>query len=238
MTRKCLVLDDEQHSIDILTDYVEKTPNLSLIAAFKNPIDAISLIQTETIDIAFIDVQMPNLTGLQFLKLLDKKTKVVLCTAYSEYAIDGYELNVIDYLLKPISFDRFLRSVKKIEENSQPIIQNNVNKTEDEYIFVKAESKGKFIKINLRDILFIEGLGNYQKIQLTDNQVVCQLKMKNLEEQLSTGGFVRVHKSFLVPINKISQIEGNKIMIDAHKIPIGDNFKDALFLTLKDKILQ
>lgn len=238
MTRKCLVLDDEQHSIDILTDYVEKTPNLSLIAAFKNPIDAISLIQTETIDIAFIDVQMPNLTGLQFLKLLDKKTKVVLCTAYSEYAIDGYELNVVDYLLKPISFDRFLRAIKKIEENSQPVIQNNVNKTEDEYIFVKAESKGKFIKINLRDILFIEGLGNYQKIQLIDNQVVCQLKMKNLEDQLSNGGFVRVHKSFLVPINKISQIEGNKIMIDTHKIPIGDNFKDALFLTLKDKILQ
>lgn len=238
MIRKCLVLDDEQHSIDILTDYVEKTPNLSLITAFKNPIDAISLIQTETIDIAFIDVQMPNLTGLQFLKLLDKKTKVVLCTAYSEYAIDGYELNVVDYLLKPISFDRFLRAVKKIEENSQPTIQNNVNKTDDEYIFVKAESKGKFIKINLRDILFIEGLGNYQKIQLIDNQVVCQLKMKNLEDQLATGGFVRVHKSFLVPINKISQIEGNKIMIDAHKIPIGDNFKDALFLTLKDKILQ
>lgn len=238
MIRKCLVLDDEQHSIDILTDYVEKTPNLSLLAAFKNPIDAISLIQTETIDIAFIDVQMPNLTGLQFLKLLDKKTKVVLCTAYSEYAIDGYELNVVDYLLKPISFDRFLRAVKKIEENSQPIIQNNVNKSEDEYIFVKAESKGKFIKINLRDILFIEGLGNYQKIQLPDNQVVCQLKMKNLEDQLSIGGFVRVHKSFLVPINKISQIEGNKIMIDAHKIPIGDNFKEALFLTLKDKILQ
>jgi two-component system, LytTR family, response regulator len=235
--KNCLVLDDEQHSIDILTDYVEKTPNLNLLAAFKNPIDAISLIQTETIDIAFIDVQMPNLTGLQFLKLLDKKTKVVLCTAYSEYAIDGYELNVVDYLLKPISFDRFLRSVKKIEENRQPIIQNNVNKTEDEYIFVKAESKGKFIKINLRDILFIEGLGNYQKIQMTDSQVVCQLKMKNLEDQLSTGGFVRVHKSFLVPINKISQIEGNKIMIDAHKIPIGENFKDGLFLTLKDKIL-
>lgn len=238
MIRNCLVLDDEQHSIDILTDYVEKTPNLSLLAAFKNPIDAISLIQTETIDIAFIDVQMPNLTGLQFLKLLDKKTKVVLCTAYSEYAIDGYELNVVDYLLKPISFDRFLRAVKKIEENSQPTMHNIVNKTEDEYIFVKAESKGKFIKINLRDILFIEGLGNYQKIQLPYNQVVCQLKMKNLEDQLSTGGFVRVHKSFLVPISKINQIDGNKIMIDTHQIPIGDNFKDALFLTLKDKILQ
>lgn len=238
MIRKCLVLDDEQHSIDILTDYVEKTPNLSLIAAHKNPIDAIALIQTETIDIAFIDVQMPNLTGLQFLKLLDKHTKVVLCTAYSEYAIDGYELNVVDYLLKPISFDRFLRSVKKIEENSQPPILNQSTKTDEEYIFVKVESKGKFVKINLRDILFIEGLGNYQKIQLTDNQIICQLKMKNLEDQLSAGGFVRVHKSFLVPINKINQIEGNKVTIAKHRIPIGDNFKEALFMTLKDKILQ
>jgi DNA-binding LytR/AlgR family response regulator len=237
MIRKCLVLDDEQHSIDILSDYIEKTPNLSLLAAFKNPIEAISLIQTETIDIAFIDVQMPNLTGLQFLKLLNHKTKVVLCTAYSEYAIDGYELNVIDYLLKPISFDRFLRSVKKIEENSQPIVQNNANKTDDDYIFVKAESKGKFIKINLRDILFIEGLGNYQKIQLIDSQVICQLKMKALEDQLSADGFVRVHKSYLVPVNKISQVEGNKITIETHKIPIGDNFREDLFLILKDKMI-
>jgi DNA-binding LytR/AlgR family response regulator len=130
-----------------------------------------------------------------------------------------------------------LRSVKKIEENSQPIVQNNANKTDDDYIFVKAESKGKFIKINLRDILFIEGLGNYQKIQLIDSQVVCQLKMKALEDQLSADGFVRVHKSYLVPVNKISQVEGNKITIETHKIPIGDNFREDLFLILKDKMI-
>lgn len=196
------------------------------------------MIQTEQIDIAFIDVQMPNLTGLQFLKLLNKNTKVILCTAYSEYAIDGFELNVVDYLLKPISFERFLRSIQKIEANSQPIIQHKTNENEDEYIFVKAESKGKFIKVNLKDILFIEGLGNYQKIQTIDNPIVCQLKMKNLEEQLAGFGFVRVHKSFLVPLNKINQIEGNKIQIGSQKIPIGDNFKEELFLMLKGKILE
>ena len=237
-TKRCLVLDDEQHSVNILTEYIEKTPNLSLIQALKNPIDAIPLIQTEQIDIAFIDVQMPNLTGLQFLKLLNKNTKVILCTAYSEYAIDGFELNVVDYLLKPISFERFLRSIQKIEANSQPIIQHKTNENEDEYIFVKAESKGKFIKVNLKDILFIEGLGNYQKIQTIDNPIVCQLKMKNLEEQLAGFGFVRVHKSFLVPLNKINQIEGNKIQIGSQKIPIGDNFKEELFLMLKGKILE
>lgn len=237
MTKKCLVLDDEQHSINILTDYIEKMPNLSLLKAFRNPIEAISLIQSETIDIAFIDVQMPNLTGLQFLKLLDKNTKVILCTAYSEYAIDGFELNVVDYLLKPISFERFLRAVQKIEKKQARPIANKSIDADDEYIFVKAESKGKFIKINLRDILFIEGLGNYQKIQTIDEQIVCSLKMKILEDQLSAFGFLRTHKSFLVSANKINQIEGNKIKIGLHQIPIGESFKEELFLALKDKIL-
>ncbi len=237
MIRKCIVLDDEQHSVDILTDYIEKTPNLDMIASFKNPIDAIPLIHSQTIDIAFIDVQMPNLTGLQFLKLLNSNTKVILCTAYSEYAIDGYELNVIDYLLKPISFDRFLRSIQKSEMNSPAIAQNKGTESEDEYIFVKAEAKGKYIKINLKDILFIEGLGNYQKIQTTDNQVVCQLKMRNLEEQLAAYNFKRIHKSFLVPLHKINLIEGNKVHINQHKIPIGDNFKDELFFSIKGKLM-
>jgi two-component system, LytTR family, response regulator len=167
ITRKCLVLDDEQHSIDILVDHIANTPNLSLIKALKNPIEAIPLIQTEQIDIAFIDVQMPNLTGLQFLKLLKTNTKVILCTAYSKYAIDGFELNVVDYLLKPISFERFLRSIQKIDNNNQSLIPNT--ETIEEYIFVKADGKGKFIKISLNDILFIEGLGNYQKIQTIDS---------------------------------------------------------------------
>jgi DNA-binding LytR/AlgR family response regulator len=235
--KKCLVLDDEQHSINILTDYIDKMPHLSLLKAFKNPIEAISLIQTETIDIAFIDVQMPNLTGLQFIKLLNKNTKVILCTAYSEYAIDGFELNVIDYLLKPISFERFLRSIQKIEEKQPSPITLKAIDNEEEYIFVKAESKGKFIKVNLKDILFIEGLGNYQKIQTIDNQIVCSLKMKTLEEQLSNWGFLRTHKSYLVSASKINQIDGNKIQIGTHQIPIGENFKEELFLALKDKIL-
>ncbi len=236
--KKCLVLDDEQHALDILTDYISKTPSLSLLRAYKNPIEAISLIQTEDIDIAFIDVQMPNLNGLQFLKLLKKSTKVVLCTAYSEYAIDGFELNVVDYLLKPISFERFLRSVQKIDEFTPQAGLLRVADIGDEYIFVKADVKGKYIKVCLKDIRFIEGLGNYQKIQLSGSQIVCQLKMKNLEEQLGPFGFLRVHKSFLVPFRHISQIEGNKIHIDAFRIPIGDIFKEEVLAKLNEKILS
>jgi DNA-binding LytR/AlgR family response regulator len=231
--KNCIVLDDEQHCIDTLTEYIENTPNLKLLKSFKNPLEAIPFLQNEKIDIAFIDVQMPNLTGLQFLKLLDKNTKVVLCTAYSEYAIDGFELDVADYLLKPISFERFLRAVKKVEENTITPKEN----LSDEFIYVKTDSKQKFTKINLKEILFIGGYGNYQKIQTTEKLIVTQLKLKDLEEQLAPFGFMRVHKSYLVSIDKIEHFATNKIYIQNHQIPIGDSFKVEVFQKLEEKML-
>lgn len=236
--KNCIVLDDEQHSIDILSEYIDKMPNLKLIATFKNPIEAIPFIQNTNIDIAFLDVQMPNLTGLQFLKLLKPQTKVVLCTAYSQYAIDGFDLNVADYLLKPISFERFLKCMQKLGDFEANILPKNNSEVNNEYIFVKTDTKGKLVKIQLQDINYIEGLGNYQKIKLADSQIVCQLKLKNLEQQLSPYGFVRVHKSYLVPFAKINQIEGNKLSIGNDKIPIGDSFKDAVFELINEKIVS
>ncbi len=236
--KNCIVLDDEQHSIDILTEYIEKMSNLKLIGTYKNPIEAIPLIQNTPIDIAFLDVQMPNITGLQFLKLLNPSTKVVLCTAYSQYAVDGFELNVLDYLLKPISFERFLKCIQKLNDLPNNDLPKNNTEINNEYIFVKADTKGKYIKIQLKDINYIEGLGNYQKIKLADSQIVCQLKLKNLEQQLSPFGFVRVHKSYLVPFAKISQIEGNKLSIGNDKIPIGDSFKESIFELISEKIMN
>jgi DNA-binding LytR/AlgR family response regulator len=198
-------------------------------------LEAIPFIQSEKIDIAFIDVQMPNLTGLQFLKLLDKNTKVVLCTAYSEYAIDGFELDVADYLLKPISFERFLRAVKKVEENT---ISTKVKEDlSEEYIYVKSDSKQKFTKINLSEILFIGGYGNYQKIQTIDKQIVTQLKLKDLEEQLLPFGFMRVHKSFIVSMAKIDNFDSKKINIQSHQIAIGESYKEVVFQKLGEKVL-
>lgn len=235
--KHCLVLDDEQHSIDILTDYIGKIPSLRLIGAFKNPIEAISLIHQETIDIAFIDVQMPNLTGLQFLKLLKEHTKVVLCTAYAEYAVDGFDLNVSDYLLKPISLERFLQCVRKIDHQPTATPVAPADDTEGQYIFVKTEFKGNYLKVNLNDILFIEGLGNYLKIQLPDKQIVCQLTMKSLEEQLEDHGFMRVHKSYLVAKNKITQVQGNSIHIQKSVIPVGENYRNILLSFIHDRMV-
>ncbi|MGL4630246.1 MAG: LytR/AlgR family response regulator transcription factor [Leadbetterella sp.] len=239
--KNCLILDDEQHSINILTDYIQKTPQLNLVASFRNPIDAITTINQETIDIAFLDVQMPNLSGLQFLKLLKKETKVILCTAYAEYAVDGFELNVSDYLLKPISFERFLRAIQKLETNKNPNgdAPSNLQETHDlKYIFVKADSKGKFIKILLDDILYIEGLGNYVKIITVDKQIVTLLTMKNLENQIGEYGFTRIHKSFIVAISKITQIEGNKIVIGKLNIPLGDSYRDDILSSLKKSLIE
>jgi DNA-binding LytR/AlgR family response regulator len=236
--KNCIILDDEQHSIDILSEYIQKTPNLLLLNAFKNPLDALPLLQTERIDIAFVDVQMPNLTGLQFLKLLDKATQVVLCTAYTEYAVDGFEHNVADYLLKPISFERFLRAIQKIDSKTTEIAPGLAPEKDGEYLFIKAEAKGKFTKINLNDICYIEALGNYQRIQLTDSQIVCPLKMKTIEEQLMPFGFLRVHKSYVVPFKKINQIEGNKLRIDRFEVPIGEAYKETLFESLRTRMLE
>jgi DNA-binding LytR/AlgR family response regulator len=233
--KKCIILDDEQHCIDTLTEYISNTPNLQLLKAFTNPLEAIPFTQNQKIDIAFLDVQMPDLSGLQFLKLLGKDTKVILCTAYSEYAIDGFELEVTDYLLKPVSFERYLRAIQKTEDKTQKTIEIKTN--EEEYIFVKADSKLKFTKIKLNDILFIEGYGNYQKIQTIDNQVISNLKLMDLENQLKPAGFMRIHKSFIVNISKICHFETGKLQLGKYEIPIGERFKVIVLESLKDKIL-
>ena len=236
--KNCLVLDDEQHAIDILSEYISKVASLRLISALKNPIDAIGLIQRETIDVAFIDVQMPNLTGLQFLKLLNAQTRVVLCTAYTEYAVDGFDLNVVDYLLKPISLERFLQCVRKLDGRTAPTTtRSRTDDLENNFIFVKTESKGNYVKIDLNEILFVEGLGNYLKIQLPDKQIVCQLTMKSLEDQLEEYGFMRVHKSYLVAKNKITQVQGNSIHIHKSQIPVGENYRDLVSSFLKERTI-
>lgn len=234
----CIIVDDEQHSIDILSDYIEKTPKLVLKASYKNPIDALQYIQSENIDLAFLDVQMPNLTGIQFSKLLNKNTKIILCTAYSEYALEGFDLNIVDYLLKPIAFERYLQAVNKLLSINNYQVSKSSEDTHDEFIFVKADLKGKYIKINLCDILFIEGLGNYQKIFTNNGQIITQLKLKSIEKQLKPFGFLRVHKSFLVPIKKIENIEGHKIQIGNHRIPLGDMYKESFFNAITDKMIE
>jgi len=238
---KCLIVDDEPLALDIIEDYISKIPFLTLYKRLQNPIEALTLVQEEKIDLVFLDVQMPELTGIQFLKIANNKCKVILTTAYPEYALDGYEHNVVDYLLKPIAFDRFYKAAQKAQDlfcnlPSQPLppaeaVPNN-SFTHD-FIFVKTEYKIQ--KIYLNDILFIEGLKDYISIYTKTERIITLQSMKKIDEALPNQSFVRVHKSYIVALDKIESIERSRITIGDKIIPIGDTHRDYFFKMIEDK---
>lgn len=239
---KCLVVDDEPLAIDILEDYISKIPFLSLVKSYQNPIEALSAVQEGNIDLVFLDVQMPELTGIQFLKISNGKCKVILTTAYSQYALDGYELNVVDYLLKPIAFERFYKAAQKAKElllntpSQAPTIENQVVAPipiAHNFIFVKTEYKIQ--KIYLDDILFIEGLKDYISIYTQKERIITLQSMKKIDETLPNHLFVRVHKSYIVALDKIESIERSRIFIKDKVIPIGDTHRDYFFKMIEDK---
>jgi two-component system, LytTR family, response regulator len=236
----CLVVDDEQHAIDILKHYIEQTPFLHLAASTINPIEALQIVNEQSIELIFLDIQMPELSGIDFVKAIQGKAKVILTTAYSEFALESYELDVVDYLLKPIRFPRFLQAVQKVakesSEHEKEIVPADV---EDDYVFVKTESKGKFLKINLADIDYIEGMKNYVAIHCAEKKTLVYTSMKELEERLSTG-FLRVHKSFIIPVAKITGIEGNLVRLKdvKNEILIGESYKADLMEMIKGKMIQ
>jgi DNA-binding LytR/AlgR family response regulator len=233
----CLIVDDEQHAIDILVHYVNQTPLLHLIATATNPMEALQLVATQKVDLIFLDIQMPELTGLDFIKAIQGKAEIILTTAYSEFAIESYELDVVDYLLKPIRFPRFLQAVQKVLP--LPNLEGGTQ-VEDDYIFVKTESKGKLLKINLADIDYIEGMKNYVAIHRGVQKTLVFTSMKELEERLPHKQFLRVQKSFIIPIAKITGIEGNLLRIKnvTAEIQIGENYKADLMDIIRNKMIQ
>ena len=239
---RCLVVDDEPLAIDILEDYISKIPFLSLTKSFQNPIEALSEVQEGNIDLVFLDVQMPELTGIQFLKIANGKCKVILTTAYPQYALEGYELNVLDYLLKPIAFDRFYKAAQKAKESicnipaaavSVEVLPPAPQTIINDFIFVKTEYKIQ--KIYLNDILFIEGLKDYISIYTKNDRIITLQSMKKIDEALPDRLFVRVHKSYIVALDKIESIERSRIAIADKIIPIGDTFRDYFFKMIEDK---
>lgn len=227
MKFKCIVVDDEQLARKLLQEYIEKVPYLELEAQFKNPLEAISFLQDHPIDLLFLDIQMPDLTGIEMLKSITLKTSVILTTAYSEYAIEGYELNVIDYLLKPFSFERFLQGVNKVSELLKLKYQAEIGTQPAAYITIQAEHK--IYKMILNEILYIEGLKEYVSYYTTKGQRIIALQsLKSLEETLPKNGFMRIHRSYIVPIDKIDTLEGNRVRIGEKLIPIGRSYKDLV----------
>jgi len=234
----CIVVDDEPHAIEILDHYIKQTPHLHLVASFTNPIEALQLMGEQKIDLVFLDIQMPEVSGIDFIKAIQGKSKVILTTAYSEFALEGYELSVVDYLLKPIRLARFLAAVQKVVEQLNAASENL--KPDDDYIFVKTESKGKLLKINLADIDFIESMKNYVAIHRGQQKTLVYTSMKELEERLPKKQFLRVHKSFIIPISRITGIEGNLVRLKnvTSEILIGENYKAELMEIIKGKMIQ
>jgi len=227
MKLNCLAIDDEPLALELISDYISNVPFLNLVKKCIRASDALEIIQNEKIDLIFLDIQMPNITGVQLLKSLQHPPMVIFTTAYDNYALEGYELSVIDYLMKPIPFERFLKAANKA--NALFLLKNNLKQSNEEsdtpdYIFVKSNYQS--VKIVFDDILFIEGMKDYVKIYCGERPVITLSNLKNFEAQLPPNKFIRVHKSYIVNISKIDSLNKTSLMIANKEIPIGANYKE------------
>ncbi len=234
MKYTCIIVDDEPLAQDVLENYVNKLPSLQLVGKCSNAYEAMELLRASKAQIVFLDIQMPGISGLEFLRSLQVKPAVVFTTAHAEHAVEGFELDAMDYLLKPISFDRFTKAVNKAihylalekQEEQQSIAD------EDDHIFVKADKK--MVKINLSDVLYIEGLKDYVMIFIPGQRIITLQTMKNLEERLPSAKFIRVHRSFIIAVDKLKSISSHSVEIGAKQIPIGKNYKEE-FMKVVDR---
>jgi len=234
MKINCIAIDDEPLALDIIRDYCSKIPFLNLIRTFDNAMDSIEFIRSNKLDLLFLDIQMEELTGIQLLHALKHRPYVIFTTAYDSYAIQGFELDIIDYLLKPISFERFVKSVDKVYEKMQTDLMLKVKPepivtapSEDAYFFVKTETRME--KVRYADVLYIEGMGDYWRIITPGKRIMTLLNYKKLEEMLPPRQFIRVHKSFIIAIDKIDSIERNRIKIADRLIPVSETFRKTFF---------
>jgi len=231
----CIIIDDEPIARQYLGDYVARMPQLELLAAISRAVDAYGMIESGETDLVFLDIQMPGITGIEFMRTLQKKPAIVLTTAYSEYALQGYELDVMDYLLKPISFERFARSVAKVisrlanfpGKTENPVTEPmSLNAAPRDFIFVKSGYKS--VKVNISDILYVEGMKEYVVIYTKTKKYTKLDRMKNIETLLNDQGFVRIHKSYIVSVRNIDAVFGNTVEINGIQLPVGRSFKEEL----------
>ena len=235
---RCIIVDDEQHAIDILLNYAAQVSALAIEGTFTNPVQALEFARNHHIQLVFLDVQMPGITGIEFIQALGGHAAVILTTAYSEFALKGYDLDIVDYLVKPIRLPRFLQAVQKaaarLEEN-KPLVPG----ADTDHLFVKTGIKGKLQRINFTDIDYIEAMKNYVAIHTKDTKTLVYASMKEIEERLPQPLFLRVHKSFIIPVQKITGIEGNTILLKDVKaeILIGESYKPALMSIIQDRTI-
>ena len=235
MKIRCVVVDDEHLAREYIINYIAKIPQLELVGDFNSPLKAMDLIKEKKVDLIFLDIQMPDITGIDFMKSLEKKPEVIFTTAYQEYAIEGFNINATDYLLKPFSFERFFQAVNKVidhvglrSENKikVPELPQNETKIADGFLTVKADRK--LYKINFDHIIYIEGQRAYVTFHTENKRITALASLKDLEESLPEGDFIRIHKSYIVSVKEILSLEGNIIEVNNVKLPVGKNYKDTV----------
>jgi DNA-binding LytR/AlgR family response regulator len=230
MKLNCVIVEDEPLARNLLMEYVRKVPSLNLIEACSSPLTALEVLRNHSVDVLFLDVQMPELTGISLLKVLQKRPLVILTTAYSEYALQGYELDVVDYLLKPITFERFLRAVDKVIQRLEPkstptVVEKPQGVVDQSFVFVKDGTK--LVKVVFDEILYVEGLKDYVTIHTKNQKIVSLQRLKTLEEQLPPDKFIRIHNSFIVALHAIDVVHKNNVQIRDALLPIGETYKKS-----------
>lgn len=228
----CIIIDDEPLAIEIVEAYVSKIEQLKLVGTFRNAIQAFAFLQEQPVDLIFLDIQMPKLSGLDFLKTLKNPPKVILTTAYRDYALDGYELEVLDYLLKPIPFERFLKAIAKVlhQPGTSSVVVPKTEQPTDDYVYFKVDKK--MVKTRMTDVLYIESVKDYVKVRTSDKEIITQQKISYLEESLPRDQFLRIHRSFIVNVEKIDAYSASDVEIGKHSVPIGRNYKNDVMKAL------
>jgi DNA-binding LytR/AlgR family response regulator len=235
----CIIVDDEPLARKAIEILLKDTPQLSLTGAFNNAQTASAFMQGKTVDLVFLDIQMPGITGIEFAKTIPPQTLVIFTTAYSEYAIDSYEVDAVDFLVKPIETDRFTKAVNKAIAYHSLLLneeKNSLETTEDDFFFVKSDRK--YFKIHFDEILFIEGLKNYVVIQMDTQRVITKMTLKTISDYLPQKNFFRINKSYIVNTQKMTSFDNNDLFIRSYEIAIGSNYRDAFFEEFVSKLIK
>ena len=233
---RCIIVDDEPLAVALLADYVSKTPGLQTVLRTTHVLEALQAVQEDRADLLFLDIQMPELTGIQFMKIIRKKCKVILTTAYSQYALEGYEHDVVDYLLKPVTLDRFIIAIEKAKDRIgtpvSPLVENPEAPAirNQDHVFIKTEYRIQ--RVDLADISYIEALRDYVALHIGTEKILTLESMRHMEEILPEDQFIRIHKSYIVNRNKIDYLERIRVVIGKEYLPIGDTYKEKVRLKL------
>lgn len=229
MAIQCIVVDDEPLAVQVITEFIRKIPELQLLRSFNNPLEALAFMKQEPrIGLVFLDIQMPELTGIEFMQLQQGPAEVIIVSAYDEYAVDGFQYDAADYLLKPVAFDRFVKAVQKVLQKNTV---KEVSLVQNEYIFIRTDKR--IIRVNLGDILYLEALRNYVAIQTPAQKILTLQNLRSFEDILLPQRFVRVHKSFIIAIDKIDSVERQRIFIGPHAVPIGDTYLKQFYEAIR-----